>query len=109
MESSLSEHVTSQRHVTSRNRLKCVLMEPGDVIRIDMAAFRAKRNAKTIRRWVQIYGIGRQVGPSAPLEISLPALEMVLHGDFDALEMLRAGQRQHPDVIRYFEHVGMRP
>jgi hypothetical protein len=87
--------------------MKAVLMRPEDVINVDKAAHHARKSTDTIRRWCRKHGLARQSCHSAPLEISAPALEMVLHSDLDALELLRAGRRDHPDVRRYLDHLGL--
>ncbi|MBO0906533.1 hypothetical protein [Jiella sonneratiae] len=84
-----------------------VLMRPDEIVDVKRAADHARKSDKTIRRWVAEFGIARQATQRAPLEISLPALEMVLHGDLAALEMLRAGQRSAPEVRRYMEFLGL--
>jgi hypothetical protein len=63
------------------------------------------RTDRTLRTWVKIHGIGRQSGKNARIEISKVALEMVLFGDFDALELLRAGKRSHPRVRHYLDRL----
>lgn len=86
---------------------KPVLMRPEDIIHIRAASARARRSEKTIRRWVQLHGIGRHSSRTAPLEISAPALDMVLQGDFEALDLLRAGDRESPAVYRYLAFLGL--
>lgn len=86
-----------------------VLMRHDDIMTVKTAADHAHRDDKTIRRWCKQHGIGRQAGRNAPLEVSRIALEMVIHGDWRALELLRAGKRTHPDVIIYFDFVGVTP
>lgn len=82
-------------------------MHPAEVTSLKEAAFRSGKSVRTVAGWCRKYGIGRQSSDSAPFEISAPALEMVLHGDMAALELLRDGDRQHPRVKRYFDHLGM--
>lgn len=84
-----------------------LLIAPDDVIPLKEAAHRASRSLDTVRRWVVDYGIGRQLGPGGRIEVSAPALEMVLHGDWDALRLLRAGENAHPRVVRYRVHLGL--
>lgn len=84
-----------------------VLMKRDEILNIARAADRAKRSTDTIRRWCRDFGIARQSAPGAPLEISALALEMVLHGDHEALEKLRAGERSAPEVKRYIDHLGI--
>lgn len=86
-----------------------ILVENGDVIVLKAAVRLVNRNERTIRRWCKRYRIARQAGPAAPLEISAPALLMVASGDTMALELLRSGDRQHPRVSRYFDHLGVSP
>ncbi|MGO8074730.1 hypothetical protein AB9F41_19705 [Rhizobium leguminosarum] len=84
-----------------------ILIRPDEVINIKTAVFRAGRDEKTIRGWCKEFGIGRQAKPGAPLDISAPALEMVMHGDLVALELLRDGKRTDPRVSRYFDFLGL--
>ncbi len=86
-----------------------VLTRPGEVLGVKQAAFRAGKNVKTIRRWTERHRIGSRPGGAGPLQISAIALEMVIVDDFEALELLRAGQRHDPRVIRYFDHLGISP
>ncbi len=95
--------------MSATTKPKCLLMKPGETIPIKKAVARTQRNDSTIRRWCSKHGIARQTSPNAPLEISILGLEMVLHADLDALELLRAGDRSHPDVLRYFDHLGLQP
>jgi hypothetical protein len=82
-------------------------MLPDEIIRIEEAAHRAGVCSRTIRRWNRTHAIARQSCPGAPLQISVIALEMVMEGDTEALERLRANERTHPDVRRYIERVGV--
>ncbi|MCD1644803.1 hypothetical protein [Aurantimonas coralicida] len=84
-----------------------VLMRRDEVICIKRAAHHARRSDRTIRRWIKQHGIGRQSAGGGPYDVSLPALEMVIHGDLDALEILRSGQRSVPMVRRYLEFLGL--
>lgn len=88
-------------------RIRPVLSRPGETWSIDQAAHYAGRDRKTVTSWCRRHGIGRQAGERAPWEVNRIALEMVIHGDFDALELLRCGKRSHPDVAIYFDHVGL--
>jgi hypothetical protein len=83
-------------------------MKPQDIILMKKAIEETGRSDKTLRVWCRDFGIGRQSSPNAPIEISHPALEMVMHGDLMALEMLRAGERTAPRVERYFRHLGLK-
>ncbi|MEC5322758.1 hypothetical protein [Aurantimonas sp. A3-2-R12] len=84
-----------------------ILMRPDECLNIKRAADHARKCDRTIRRWIKQHGIGRQSADGGPYDVSLPALEMVMHGDLDALELLRAGHRSLPEVRRYFEFLGL--
>lgn len=84
-----------------------ILMRRSDIITLKEAVHRTGKSDRTLRNWCKQFGIGRQTSPSAPIDISAPALEMVLHGDFEALEMLRLGDRYTARVSRYFKHLGI--
>ena len=84
-----------------------ILMKPDECINIKRAADHARKCDRTIRRWIDNHGIGRQSVGGGPWDVSMPALEMVMHGDLAALEKLRAGQRSAPEVRRYFEFLGL--
>ncbi|MBY3043693.1 hypothetical protein [Rhizobium leguminosarum] len=84
-----------------------ILMRSDEIINLKTAIHHAGRDDKTLRKWRKEFGIGRQAKLGAPIEISAPALEMVIHGDIVALELLREGKRTHPRVKRYFDHVGV--
>ncbi len=86
-------------------KLAPILMKPDEVLHLERAAYHAGKSTDTIRRWCRRHGIARQSCPNAPLEISAVGLEMVLHGDFDALEILRAGGRSDPAVRKYIDHL----
>lgn len=68
---------------------------------------RPGRSMSTLRRWCDQYGIARQGGGSGRIEVSVVGLTMVEHGDLEALEILRAGNRGHPMVRRYFDLLGL--
>lgn len=86
-----------------------ILMRPDEVINLKEARHRLRRTDKTTRKICRQFAISRQAFPSGPLEISAPALEMVIHGDMAALELLRQGRRDSLRVIRYFEFLGISP
>lgn len=99
---------------TSRELAECeglglapILMRRDEIVNLKTAVHVTGRSEKTIRGWCKQYGIGAQACAGAPLEISAPALEMVRHGDFAALELLRCGRRDHVRVKRIFEHIGI--
>jgi hypothetical protein len=78
-----------------------VPMLHSEVVRIETAMHFALVSDKTIRKWAKVDGIGRQAERHAPLQISFPALLMKLDGNASALELLREGHRQHPEVSLY--------
>ena len=78
-----------------------ILMHRSDIITLKEAIYRTGKSDRTLRNWCKQFGIGRQTSPGAPLEISAPGLEMVLHGDFDALELLREGNRRDRRAYHY--------
>lgn len=84
-----------------------LLFSSDEAVGLKEAAFIARRSVDTVRRWYDEHGIGRQAGPGAPIEISVVALQMVLHGDFGALDLLKAGDRSNPRVRQYIEFVGL--
>ncbi|MCZ7498858.1 hypothetical protein [Agrobacterium sp. ST15.13.015] len=83
--------------------MKPVPMLPDEIINVKRAAYHARVSTKTIRRWCRRHGIGRQSAAGAPLQISIIALEMVAEGDHQALEMLRAGNRENPIVASFLD------
>ncbi|RYG57229.1 MAG: hypothetical protein EON56_02865 [Alphaproteobacteria bacterium] len=84
-----------------------LLIPPDEVLDIKTASHRVKRSVDQVRRWHKEHGIGRQAGPNAPIEISAPALCMVQHGDFSALDELKAGHRDSDRVVRYLDFLGL--
>lgn len=86
---------------------KAVLMRRDDICDVKTAAYEARKTPKTIRCWVKLHGIGRQASPTAPIEISRIALLMVQQGAWDTLELLRNGERSHPEVLRFIREVGV--
>jgi len=90
-----------------RSALPPILFDHAEAVEIKEAAHRVRRSEKTVRRWVSRYGIGRQAGDRAPIEVCVVALVMVEHGDFPSLELLRAGRRDAPEVQRYLNHLGL--
>jgi hypothetical protein len=84
-----------------------ILSRPDEITNVQRAALRANRTEATIRRWCQEFGIGRQSGAGATFEVNKIALEMVLHGDWRALELFRMGERTAPEVRRYLDFLGL--
>lgn len=86
-----------------------VLMRRSEVINMAEAVHRTGRSSKTITKYCRDHGISRQTSPGAPIEISAPALEMVIAGQLDVLELLREGNRSDPRVSRIFDLLGISP
>ncbi|MEC5383076.1 hypothetical protein VSX64_19800 [Aurantimonas sp. C2-6-R+9] len=84
-----------------------VLMRPDEMLCIKQAMDYTRKSDKTIRRWIKRYGIARRSMDGGPYQVSVIALEMAMHGDFAALEMLRSGQRSAPEVRRYLDFLGL--
>ncbi|MDR9808209.1 hypothetical protein [Rhizobium hidalgonense] len=84
-----------------------ILMQQNDIITLKEAVHRTGKSDRTLRSWCKLFRISRQTNSGAPIEISAPALEMVMHGDMEALELLRSGNRHHPRVRRFFDHLGL--
>ena len=84
-----------------------VLMRSAEIIGMKEAEDLSGRDGRTIRRWCVEYRIGHQSTAGAPWEISAPAVVMVRHGDFEGLELLRAGDRSHPRVLRVLDFLSI--
>lgn len=91
----------------STKHLPPVLMNWNEVVDIKTAMQHSDKSEATIRRLCKTYRIARQTFPNAPLEISLPALEMALGADTEALDLLRQGHRSHERVQSYLRHLGL--
>jgi hypothetical protein len=85
-----------------------ILGPKAEWIRLKEAIDYSGRSDRTLRYWCREHGIGRQSSKGAPIEISLPALEMVIAGDLEALEYFRAGDRAHPRVLRVLAYLGLK-
>lgn len=72
-----------------------------DAVPLKEAARRTRLSVDTVRRLHAEHGIGRQMRPRSPIEISLPALVILQHGDHEALALLRAGRRGDERVACY--------
>ncbi|WP_188907104.1 hypothetical protein [Aureimonas endophytica] len=77
------------------------LMTREEAVPLKEAARRSGLSVDTIRRLHKRHGIGRQMAPRSPIEVSFLALLMLQHGDLAALELLRNGQRENERVSRY--------
>ena len=84
-----------------------LLIPQDEIISLKRASADTGKSPDTIRAYNRDFGIARQTRPNAPLEISVVALQMVLHGDPEALELLRMGDRTHPRVLSYRRLLGL--
>lgn len=84
-----------------------LLIPRDEVLTVRAAARYARRSEAQIRRWCKRYPISRQAGRNAPIEVSRLALEMVLHGDMEALEELVSAGRDAPAVQQYMRAPGL--
>lgn len=84
-----------------------VLMWPEEIINMKQAVFRSKLSERQLRRLCKEFGIGRRSATGGHLQISMTALEMVLSDDLIALELLREGRRDAPEVIRYLRSLNL--
>ena len=91
---------------SSRDRMP-LLMTKDEAVPLKRAAEFAGVPVSRVRRWNGLHGIARQAAACGPLEVSLVGLSMVLHGDLEALELLRSGSRSDPRVRRHLDHLGL--
>jgi hypothetical protein len=82
-----------------------------EIISVKEAARRARCAPKAIAKACREHGIGRRKlnSPRGEWQVSAPALEMFLAGDFVALELLKAGNRTDPRVTFYFLKLNLVP
>lgn len=90
-------------------KVRPVPMKAAEIISVKEAARRACLTPETIRGWCKKFEIGRRPGGTGDWQVSAPALEMLLNGDFEALESFRQGNRNDPNVEAYFLNVGLVP
>lgn len=90
----------------SQPSIKPIFIRPAERIGIREACAHAGKTDRTIRTWCKQFGIGRVPMAGGALVISLPALNMVMENDPEALELLRQGDRSHPIVRRHFSETG---
>ncbi|WAP69308.1 helix-turn-helix domain-containing protein [Jiella pelagia] len=84
-----------------------ILSRRDEMVDIREAADHAGRSDKTIKAWCRDHGIGHRCGPGGSYRVNAIALEMLIHGDLEALELLRRGDRTAERVRLYFDHVGI--
>jgi excisionase family DNA binding protein len=97
--------------LTIEQSLQSRVLIPYDVaeaISVKEAAAIAGLSVRTVRRWCDERGIGRQIVPGGSWRVSRPALSMLLDGDERALHGYRAGFRgQFEPVAAHFRKVGL--
>ena len=84
-----------------------LLIPQDEIISLKRAVAMTGKSPDTIRGFHRRHCIARQTSKNAPLEISIVALQMVLHDDPEALELLHAGERTHPPQVQYRLLVGL--
>lgn len=80
-----------------------------DILTLQQAAHEGRVSEKTIKRLCREQGIGRRSSRGGPYQVSAPALQMALADDREALELLRDGRRDAPEVIRYLRSLQLVP
>jgi len=84
-----------------------ILSRRDELVSVPEAADHAGRSDKTVKAWCRQHGIGHRSGPGGSYRVHVVGLEMVLHGDLEALELLRQGDRTCERVARYYDHLGV--
>jgi hypothetical protein len=85
-----------------------VPFDAAEAISVKGAASHAGTSARTMRRWCDDHGIGRQITAKGCWRISRVALQMHLDGDREALAAYHNGDRgRFEPVARYFRKVGL--
>jgi hypothetical protein len=80
---------------------------PEEACTVRQAASRAGKSVGTIRVWSDTYFLGRPIGPHGARGISKVALEAFLNGDVQALTAYLEGDRSRPEVVGYYERLGL--
>lgn len=84
-----------------------LLIPQDEIIPLKRAVTMTGKSPDTIRGYHRKHCIARQTSRNAPLEISIVALQMVLHDDHEALDLLHLGDRSHPRVVMYRRLLGL--
>jgi hypothetical protein len=79
--------------------------DPCEVYTLASAAKRAGKVANTIKNWCENDGIDRRIG--GRWAVSKVALEMFFEGNRPALNLYLSGNREHCDVVAYFDRLGI--
>ena len=82
------------------------LIPDAETATLQQLAGRPGLSSATLRRMNQKHRICRQTKRNAPLLFSVPAVEMLRHGDLVALDLLKAGDRASPRVRAYLDMLG---
>lgn len=80
-----------------------------DILTLQQAAHEGRVSEKTVKRLCREQGVGRRSIRGGPYQVSAPALQMALANDHEALELLREGRRDAPEVIRYLRSLQLVP
>ena len=75
-------------------------------ITVEVAAERACRDVRTIRRWCVDWQIGRRIA-GGPWSVSAIALAMLLNDDMNALRIYLSGDRRSDVVVGYYHAAGL--
>jgi hypothetical protein len=92
---------------TYRPDLAPILVRDDEAVDLREAAAFASSSTDTIRRWCKLYLIARPSRGNAPLMIHKAGISAIMHGDFVALELLRAGNYADERLIRHYEFAGI--
>ena len=80
---------------------------PEEAYTIRQAAARAGKSVGTIRIWSDAYFLGRPIRPNGARGISKVALEAFLDGNVQALAAYLEGDRSSPEVVGYYDRLGL--
>lgn len=80
--------------------------DPREAKTVSRAAEIVGKPTRTVYRWCEEHGIGRQIGPRI-WAVSIPALKMFASGDHKTFRAYQAGDRESEAVARYFLESGM--
>lgn len=94
--------------MAARDDLNFVLLpyDYREAISTSVAARRAGRSQRTIRKWCEDHGIGRHIA-GGQWKVSVVALAMFLDGETKALGAYLAGDRESEAVAAYFDRLGV--
>lgn len=81
--------------------------DASEAIPVHIAARIAGVKPRTMQHWCVVHRIGRRIA-IGPWRVSLPALQMLLDDDREALRLYHAGNRTSERVGRYFVRAGLK-